>query len=241
MKKVLTCGVASLALATIPVLSVFAEAPQSGNSETGYFVGSKNTTVGDVDETIYSVDITWGDMAFDWKYDETKNTYDFKPHFGCEGYTASSADDSFLNAALNGGQLYSDNTCSTLQTEALVSGRTYYQKSEVGGRISVKDMSENGKVKAYAGFVAADDYNWVVGHIAGTYTQVLGSDEINYGEDLADGLLRTRGGNVGNRAYDGWLHLENSDRQVFRDSISTSDRIGTIILSIEPDMTPISD
>ena len=40
---------------------------------------SHDVTVGEVDETIYSVDIYWGgDLAFDWKYDEETNSHDFR-------------------------------------------------------------------------------------------------------------------------------------------------------------------
>ena len=74
MKKSLICGIASLALAAAPALSTFA---------TGLGSQTQDIMAGEVDETIYSVDISWGDMTFDWKYDYSANTFGFATKIVC--------------------------------------------------------------------------------------------------------------------------------------------------------------
>lgn len=218
---VLACSaISGLAM---PLANTFAEGTGSQ---------TRDVTVGEVDETVYSVDINWGDMTFDWKYNEETNKYGFKAHLGCEGYVAGVE---ALTSAKNNGILYSDSACSTLQTGELISGTSYYEKTEVGGKIRVVDSSVNGRVKARASFSTEDDYDWVIGKLASTYTLTVNTGEIEYGEDLVDGLLPARQG-LSIRAYDGYLHLEKDDSQVSAESISTSDKIGTLTITIEPDL-----
>ena len=237
MKKTIIGGIASLAIAATPVLSVFAEAPTVGDSTTGYFTGTKNVTVGDVDETVYSVDIDWGDnMVFDWKYNYNQNSFNFTPRMGCEGYVMHEGD-VFLNQARVDGKLYSDDSCSTLQTDVLVNGDTYYAKSAIGGHIMVTDSSVNGRLKVNAGFVASEDYDWLTGKFASSYDYNWSTGEIEYSDDLFEGNLVSQLGSANSAIYHTWLHFEkNTDSAIPTEAIHENDRIGLIIINIEPDL-----
>lgn len=232
MKKTIICGIASLAMAAAPVFSAFAEPPQAGSSTSGNMIGTHDVTVGEVDETVYSVDISWGDMTFDWKYDSEKNEYGFKARLGCSGYLMS-ADDTYLTAAKEENILFSDDSCSVLQTSELINDTTYYMKDNVGGSIKIEDLSVNGKVKANASFLAEEGYEWVVGKFSNTYTLTPQTGDIEYGEDLNNGLLEKLPNSSG--IYYGWLYFEKANSQMPSGAISTSDKIGTVTVTISPD------
>lgn len=240
MKKTLICGMASLALAAMPTFGVFAESLQ-GDSETGYFTGSKSVTAGEVDETIYSVDIDWGDMVFDWKYNFVANNFGFKARLGCEGYSTTVDGFDFLNQAKENGTLYADSNCSTLQTDELVNGNTYYRKTGIGGHFYIQDSSVNGRVTVQASFVPREDYDWVVGKFASSYELNVTTGEVTYAEDSDNGYLVSQLGGPTGRFYHSWLHLETNGDSVSSESVTAEDTIGTIVVSIEPDTTPITD
>ena len=227
MKKSLICGIASLALAAAPALSTFA---------LGTGTQTHDVTVGEVDETVYSVEIDWGNnMVFNWKYSYDTNSFGFKPNLGCEGYVMSGAD-IHLTQAQEDGRLYSDNTCTTLQTGELENGTSYYQKTAIGGHIHVEDSSINGRVKVHASFTPDENYDWVVGKFAGTYEHNLTTGEIAYSDDFEDGYLVPQLGSIGYAIYHSWLHLETDNNLVSSESITSNDTIGTGTLTIEPDL-----
>ena len=66
MKKNLLVGIIGLSALALFTTNVNAETIDLENvSETG-----KSVIVGEVDVPVYSVDITWGDLTYDWKYDD---------------------------------------------------------------------------------------------------------------------------------------------------------------------------
>ncbi len=239
MKKILMCGVASLALAAIPVFGAFAEAPQSGNSETGYFVGSKNATVGDVDETIYSVDLTWGDMVFDWKYDENTNGFNFQEQPGVKQLVSTMGDGfDWLTNEKDKGFIYEDESCRTRFTGEIADGVSYYwcPAYDASGVVKLSDNSINGRVKATASFTPSDDYDWVTGRF-GLWEMNSGNlvfNESENGEFQQYVDTNWDGSSVVYTMLD--LKLEKNEEALGSTSVSTSDRIGTVIISIEPDL-----
>ena len=237
MKKTIVCGIASLALAATPVFSAFAEAPQNGNSQTGYFTGSKSVNVGEVDETIYSVDINWGDLVFDWKYNNQKNEFEFRAHWGCTG------DWTWTEAGSYGmGDYYTDDTCTTKYTDYVEGTSGLYHK-DPHNNITVTDNSVNGRIETSVSFTPVEKYSWVVGKFANQMTTTIdrSSETITYGEDIVGGIL-PKVITVQPKYYGATFYLEKDPNAVVTaESISTSDKFGTIILSIEPDTTPITD
>ena len=74
MKKILLMGIISFGALTLCLKGVKAETLDLTNvSETG-----QSVTVGEVDVPVYSVDITWGNMTFDYKYNNETGQYYWK-------------------------------------------------------------------------------------------------------------------------------------------------------------------
>lgn len=234
MKKSLIAGAASLALAAMPAVSTFALDPGSY---------TQDATVGEVDETTYSVGINWGDMVFDWKYNRTTNDFNFEAHHTCRGAVYNNNMTDELDEAKSLGRLYSESTCSTLETGELVSGNTYYELSGVpDGQIVVEDHSTNGKVKVSASFLTEDDYSWVTGKF-GTWTAIGGGngpfDDYTEFNEFTNGVFPRDELNTGDiRILYGHLRLEKSANVPTGayDSILENDRIGTVTITIEPDL-----
>lgn len=238
MKKSLIAGVASLAFAATPVLGVFAEAPQASNAN-GDMVGAHDVTVGNVDETVYSVDINWGDMAFDWKYNSSTGKYEFKSKVSCQINIDGVAAWQVLKEHNN---LYTDGECTNLEEGEINSHGPYYQKGIGSGYISVVDSTINGKVKATAAFTPTNEYDWVVGKIG---TEPMGiaydspivplgydpiSDTFSYIEST-NGKLAEEG-----KSQYGYLYLETNNPTGQTNKVTSNDKIGTITITISPDM-----
>lgn len=158
---------------------------------------SKDVIVGEVDETIYSVDISWGDMVFDWKYNEGLGRFIFSPQFGCYGVAlagyrrdeqAYSDAAAYLAAAANLGHLYTDEECSAVTHDGNVDDDTiYYIKYFPKNNISVVDLSYNGHLEATASFETAEGYDWVDGKFADDYAISNEYEIVTYYETI-DGV-----------------------------------------------------
>ena len=240
MKKALLAGAASLALAAMPALGVFAETPTNGTHDV---------TVGEVDQTVYEVDITWGDMTFDWKYDLYTNSFNFKPGTTNECFSAGPASDvenrdQRLYTLQKENNLFSDDTCSTLAgdgnpytLEQLSEGVTYYYKGH-SNRFSITDYTQNGRVSVSASFTPEDKYNWVNGKI-GHYGAPCEGQETTDGSDcsaevLTNGFIpaiKVRDG-VSYPAYLSELYLEKTSDPANPELITTADKIGTVTINI---------
>ena len=170
MKKSIKAGLCAGLLA----VPLFVTA--GGAFATGLGSDSKPATVGEVGETIYSVDILWGDMVFDWTYWDAPGTYNFKPRMSCEKYTLGSSqlESRMIYFASDWERLYSDSACTERVTDLgagalpngdprYANGTEFYVK-EVNSSIIVHDHSQNGRVKAQVSFTATDDYSWVSAH-----------------------------------------------------------------------------
>ena len=218
MKKSLIAGAASLALAAMPVVSTFALDPGSY---------TQDVTVGEVDEPVYSVDIEWGNLIFDWKYNAETNEYNFESPKQCVAFIYS--------GAATEQKMYSDDTCGSLVSNP-VGGNTYYAKEHGNDRVVVYDESENGQIKARLSFTPEAKYAWVTGKI-GEYIYYPNGDDYTF-EEYENGVLPVRGSRALAPAHRGELKLEknaNSTTNVYS-SISKDDKIGTVTITIEPDI-----
>ena len=220
MKKSIICGAASLAFAATSVVSAFAVGPGTQTNDV---------TVGEVDETIYSVDISWGDMAFDWKYNEETNEHNFELPKECieltyDGYGA------LFNGKVENQKMFNDNTCSSLVSNP-VEGNQYFAERHINDRIVVSDNSENGHILAQASFASEPDYEWVTGTIINY--PVVWEDYI---EELEDGMLPCWiDTEFGESTCVGYLKLEKNNLYTTSSNINAGDKIGTITLTISPD------
>lgn len=223
MKKSLICGIASLALAAAPALSTFA---------TGLGSQTQDIMAGEVDETIYSVDISWGDMTFDWKYDYSANTFGFATKFVCSeiGIGAAPGEEPVDPMSVFD-DLFQDDAC-TEPAAAPYSGPFYARLLSLG-TIDVDDSSVNGRIKARASFSPEDDYSWVTGR----FSSVLYVDnDGNFSQDLDDGYLEATAGGPSYRHLNGVFYLEGDNAHVTSDAVHAGDKIGTVTLTIEPDL-----
>ena len=242
MKKSLFAGAASLLLAAMPVFGAYAIDSQS-----------HDVTVGDVEEPVYSVDINWGDLSFDWKYDEDNGDHDFKATLGCRplksdniynsGFSGADMAD-FLPAARNLGLVYSDDTCSTVYYGDIEGGGTiYYSRVEAKNLVTVLDYSTNGAVDASLSFTAESDYDWVVGKTA-NIAAVTPDGKINYYAYSADvpenaiwPAMGTSGGPGGPTGIPwlGYFYVEKApNADLAGKTISANDKIGTLTINLTP-------
>lgn len=203
---------------TMPLANIFAVGPGSY---------PQDVTVGEVDEPTYSVDIEWGDMVFDWKYNTETNEYNFEAPKQCEAFIYS--------GKATEQKMYSDDTCSSLVSNP-VGGNTYYSKEHGNDRVVVYDESENGQIKARVSFTPEAKYAWITGKI-GEHIMCSNGDDCAF-EEYENGVLQVRGSRALAPAYYGELKLEknaNSSADKYS-SISKDDKIGTITITIEPDL-----
>lgn len=226
MKKSLIAGAASLALAAMPVVSTFAVPPQAA-SEGGYFTGFKDVTVGEVDETVYSVDIDWGDMTFDWKYDAEANEFNFQPHKRCMAIANNDSTTSVLMTLQEQGKLYNDLTSCETPAASPLDAEMYAYLAPDGG-IGVYDSSTNGKIKAKLSFSASEEYSWVNGKF-GTWSVLSGDTFIEYANEYLP--MAYNGSSYGNLVLE-----KNSNYDASAESVATNDKIGTVTITIEPDL-----
>lgn len=243
MKKSLALGMASLALAVAPVFNVFAEEPQEGNLGE-----SHDVTVGEVDETVYSVDIDWGDLSFDWKFDWASNSFNFKAHPRCLGWGvdygtyATGWNEEWLQSMQRAGRLYSDEGCSVKYEGELQQDAPAYTTSETPGNyIMVEDTSINGRLFAMAEFVPSDGYDWVTGKFD-PYALIRTSGSVDYFDnfDAFAGAAREDYGSefgMGDSdsiIFNSYLNLsKKSDTTAEQEATITSGKkIGTVEITI---------
>lgn len=231
MKKSLIAGVASLAFAATPVLGVFAEAPQASNAN-GDMVGAHDVTVDEVDETVYSVDINWGDMAFDWKYNDSTNTFSFAKKYTCTAVGVGSSGGEDPDTFPSSDNLFQDDACTEPVTVPS-SASSFYAKLSNLSTIDVTDSTVNGRVKAKASFSPEDNYSWVTGK----FSSIAHVDNNNtFSQDLDNGYLEAVAAGQGSRLLNGVLYLEGDNTHVTSDAVHAGDKIGTVTITIEPDL-----
>ncbi len=234
IRNFLAASAAVASLAVVPAVNVFADSAGSTSE-------NQDVTVGEVDYSVYDIDVSWGDMTFDWKYNETTEKYEFRPKVVCQANVDGAEAWQLLQ---ENGNLYTDNQCTTLETGE-ISGSHYYQKAISGGKITVADNSTNGKVKATASFAPTTNYSWVSGHIGvqlmgnawGTPIVPLGfspaTNTFSYTE-LENGELADESDPAG-RKLGGYLYLTVNDAAAAQaSSVASEDKIGTVTVEITP-------
>ena len=234
MKKSLITGAAALALATVPTFSVFA---------VGVGNATQDVTVGEVDETVYSVDINWGDMTFDWKYNKNANSFSFMPQLSCNTVAVFPDGAEWLESVQDLEQLYSDKLCTELYSGDIEENATYYYDAGLENVavkpeswIYVRDESSNGKTNFSYSFTAEDDYDWVSGGFAEYALVSSDRKTITYYNDSEEYKTASGLTSVGYRPSK-YFYLENDgDSQ----HVNSGDKIGTITITISPDTNPVN-
>ena len=237
---VLACSaISGLAM---PLANTFAEGTGSQ---------TRDVTVGEVDETVYSVDIDWGDMTFDWKYAGDINKFGFEPSRTCLGEPYQHGE--LSNDELNSGILYSDSSCTVVVEEEPEEGATVYSKSGFENYVTVQDGSTNGKVKVSASFTPENNYDWVNGEfVAGGYWTdgeslsyldisrenylVIGDDiYYYYGDNYNNGQIPEHVDFPGLH-YASLVLKTNPSTDLSSVNVAANDKIGTVTITIEPDL-----
>ena len=255
MKKTIICGLACLSMASMPTFGAFA-ATFGGDPDTGYFTGTRDAYVGEIDETVYSVDLNWGSMTFDWKYAKDLNRYRFESSRTCDGVIYKH-DDNSTGKQFETGGIYSDANCTTVIEDEPADGTIVHVKENPGSWVSVKDNSTNGKVKVLASFTPTQKYDWVTGEFVagGSFTDGSSLAHMNiskdnqlevgtelyyyFGESYGDGVIPTldsaRAG-VDGMHYAHLMLRTKAETDLSNVDIATHDSIGRVTINIEPDM-----
>jgi len=202
------------------------------------FNDEQTVVVGEVDTTVYSVEIQWTDLSYDWKYDKDTNDFKFMPSLACQAVTGNALQDYITS----GETIYSDNTCATLHTGEYQNENTYYVQNGFFPTVQVEDYSVNGKIKAKASFAPSGSFaNWVTGKFY-EYT-TYDNKKIEYHNELTDGYLKsnpiTSGeggtGNILGYLLTGTLKLEVNNEYTGEKVVETGNTIGTVTLEISED------
>ena len=223
--SVLACSaISGLAM---PLANTFAEGDLSG--------GSHDVTVGEVDETEYNVEISWGDMTFDWKYDYSANTFSFANRITCSELALVGSPDGeeppVVPSSYFDYNLFQDDACTEPAT-APYSAPLYANLSNLS-TIDVTDSTANGRVKARASFNPEDNYSWVTGR----FSSIAHIDNNNnFSQDLDGGYLEAVAASQGSRFLNGVLYLEGDNTHITSDAVHAGDKIGTVTITIEPDL-----
>ena len=220
------------AMFTLP-LSVHAEEPKVPSD----FNDQKSVTVGDVDATVYSVDVEWGDLSYDWKYDSTTNKFEFRQPLNCQGVEANANYGiGYLQGEReNGVKIFSDSTCSTLFEGEFAEGTVYYAQNGIYSSIRVLDHSIKGRVKANVEFTPSNSYSWVNGKFYQNYTFTPVTEKIQYQTELANGLLPVYDLQNGTREMFGYLKLDVNSNYNGTKTVEAGTTLGTVTLAISQD------
>jgi len=164
MKKLLM-GIFGLTL-LLP-LGVFAEVADIDSVEEGNNSANAEVTVGNVAVPVYSVELTWMNLSFDWVYDSENNTYGWVSTPSCEGYPpygeGINIETDIREALASGKKLYTNNTCTNQIYEYDETVEEYYYSYTVPTMIEIVDRSENGAIQPSITWNSTDEYSYVNG------------------------------------------------------------------------------
>lgn len=222
-----------LLLAAIFALPLCVSAEEAKPSD---FNDEQTVVVGEVDTTVYSVDIEWGDLSYDWKYDKGTNSFGFKSPLACQGILANAnyGLGRLQEAVEEGYKVYDDNQCSTPHTGDFVEGNVYYAQNGIYSSIRVLDNSINGRIKAKVEFNPSSSYNWVIGKFYQNYTLAPVTEKIEYQIELTDGYLPVYQLEDTREMY-GYLKLDVNNEYTGEKVVEQGSTIGTITLEISED------
>ena len=150
--------------------SLFAVNVQALGVEEGNNSASESVTVGNVQTPVYSVDISWGDFAYDWVYESSTGEYRWEPSDveSCVRALPSVYDENAYTAAINEGNIYSDSSCSASTNSvayADIESTTVFTKVTAPGasNINISDASTAGQIVPSVSWTPSTGYDWVTG------------------------------------------------------------------------------
>lgn len=231
-------------LSTMFALPLCVNAEESIDPST--FNDEQTVVVGDVDSTVYSVDITWNDLSYDWKYDRATNSFDFKSSLSCRAIEPEQKEE-LKEYITSGDKIYTNDQCSIetdlshlAGTEDFEIENTYYVNEAPAPTIQIEDHSVNGRIKANATFAPSGSYaDWVTGKFY--HFTTYDNNELEYHDELIDGYLpldgtKTSGpldtGEILGYSYIASLKLDINNEYTGEKVVESGSTIGTITLEI---------
>lgn len=199
LKGLFGLGVFALALS---VNAQTLNSVEEGSNATSYDV-----TVGSVAVPVYSVDIKWGAMSFDWTYNTQIQDYEWTRskietcgHASPMGQMGSALPKEFdtfyyqtyteeeFNELKANNQIYSDDTCQTVATEVTYENfgmNMYYtiQNTEAKSSFTILDNSTSGAIVPSVRWNSATGYDWTLGEFKYVYNETSCS-EVTSSEEL---------------------------------------------------------
>ena len=159
--------------------------------EEGSNASSHDVTVGSVDVPVYSVDIEWDPLKFNWKYDSETGIYNWVPEVYKEcNLVPDWVKNDEVNWDENKYNVYTDSTCDTRISQDLTYSEVSdelenYYFNAVGypeNNIYINDNSTMGQIVPSVVWNAEDEYDFVNGKfiyegtITRAYLVTLGAD-----------------------------------------------------------------
>jgi len=150
-----------MALILMPSLVNAEESHYNINTNQNTYANT-NVTVGNVagsTGTVYSVDIEWGDLSFDWTYNSSTSQYEWSNESKEVCEPAELSEGSFVSS--NSSYVYYQNSnCTTRFIGEVHAGQTIYQKANKAHSIKIYDYSKNGYVKPSLSWRSAVKYDY---------------------------------------------------------------------------------
>ena len=234
MKKGLIMGIIGVG-SFLLMMGVKAETLDLTNvSSTGQVV-----TVGDVDAPVYSVDITWGDLTFDYKYDNNTGEYYWSRAITCHELTDSfSASYNFLDVFWDG-ECEREIDVTKVDFATALTNNAYYAESGMNGTISITDNSTNARIVPSIAWQSESKYDFVKANFQYEGPVCNDAGECGAGwKDLTTSTLpnEARQENAGSGITTGHYFLSfDLENNPAKESVmpTAGDKIGTITISID--------
>lgn len=121
-----------------------------------------SVVVGEVATPVYTANIFWDDLTFDWTYDNDTNSFGWTPASLCEREYVMVEDPEF-EAKLAEGKIYTDATCSTVTTERTEDDVYYSVRDREHVYLTIEDLSENGQIVPSIEWNAEANYSYTTG------------------------------------------------------------------------------
>ena len=136
------------------------------STEEGNNSVDADVTVGNVEAPVYSADLYWESLSFDWVYDNSTKSFDWAPTPICTFFYPEDGM-TFEDAFASGMSIYGDSTCSTkAETYDESIQEYYYLRERENVFINITDLSQSGEIVPSVEWNSSEKYNNVIGKIS---------------------------------------------------------------------------
>jgi len=159
--KSLFCIIILFCMTTV----VYAGPGNGLSTEEGNNSMNADITVGNVAVPVYSVNIEWKSLTFDWVYDDAKRAFDWNPEPVCEHFYSNN-EIAIKDAIMRGINLYKDSTCS-IKADTYDESITdyYYFVERENATIYIRDFSKNGEIIPSIEWKPSEKYKNVIANL----------------------------------------------------------------------------